>query len=150
VFSRRVESPVLKEGTKAVSLNPETLLYDESHEWVHLEEASGQKMATVGITDFAVEQLTDLTFMELPAVGTQVVAGEEFGEVESVKAVSPIYSPVTGEVVAVNETLPDRLEVLSNDPYGEGWLIKVRITDETSLSELMDYAAYRKQCEGEA
>ena len=130
--------------------DPETLLYDETHEWVHLEEEGGATIATVGITDFAVEQLTDLTFMELPSVGAEVRAGEEFGEVESVKAVSPLYSPVTGEVVAVNEGLPDRLEVLSQDPFGEGWLIRVRLTDESSLANLMDYAAYRKQCEGEA
>ncbi len=133
-----------------MSLNPESLLYNESHEWVHIEEEGGGKVATIGITEFAVEQLTDLVFMELPELGSEVAAGEEFGEVESVKAVSPMYSPVTGEVIAVNDALPDSLDTLSRDPFGDGWLIKVRITDEAPLSELMDFAAYRKQCEGEA
>ncbi len=131
-------------------MTPEDLLYDETHEWVRLEDEAGQKMATVGITDFAVEQLTDLVYLDLPEVGSQVTAGEEFGEVESVKAVSPLYSPVTGEVVAVHSELCDNPETLSQDPYGDGWLIKVRVTDETSLSRLLDAAAYQKQCEGEA
>ena len=133
-----------------MSVNPESLLYHESHEWVQIEEQEGRKVATIGISDFAVEQLTDLVFMELPDVGAEVTAGEEFGEVESVKAVSPLYSPVTGEVIGVNAELPDQLEILSQDPYEKGWLIKVRLTDESSLENLMDYAAYRKQCEGEA
>jgi len=131
-------------------VTPEDLLYDETHEWVRLENEAGQKMATVGITDFAVEQLTDLVYLDLPEVGSQVTAGEEFGEVESVKAVSPLYSPVTGEVVAVHSELCDNPKTLSQDPYGEGWLIKVRVTDETSLSRLLDAAAYQKQREGEA
>lgn len=127
-------------------MKPEDLLYAETHEWVHVEEQGGQKVATVGISAFAVEQLTDLVYMELPEVGTEVSAGGEFGEVESVKAVSPLYSPVDGEVVEVNSSLPDTLETLNQDPYGAGWIVKVRITDETGLSNLMDYTAYQKQC----
>lgn len=127
-------------------MKPEDLLYAETHEWVHVEEQGGQKIATVGISAFAVEQLTDLVYMELPEVGAEVSAGGEFGEVESVKAVSPLYSPVDGEVTEVNSSLPDALETLNNDPYGAGWIVKVRITDESGLSKLMDHAAYQKQC----
>lgn len=104
------------------------------------------KVATVGISAFAVEQLTDLVYMELPSVGTPVEAGSEFGEVESVKAVSPLYSPVTGEIIDVNSGLPDSLETLNSDPYNAGWILKVKITDESSLGKLLDYAAYQKQC----
>lgn len=127
-------------------MNAEELLYAETHEWVYLEEQGGRKLATVGISAFAVEQLTDLVYMELPDVGAEVSSGGEFGEVESVKAVSPLYSPVDGEVVEVNSSLPDSLETLNSDPYGDGWIVKVQVRDETSLSKLMDYAAYQKQC----
>ena len=127
-------------------VNPEELLFNATHEWVHVTEEGGTKIATVGISAFAIEQLTDLVFMELPEVGRQVSAGEEFGEVESVKAVSPLYSPVDGEVVEVNSEIPDKLETLNDDPYGTGWLAKVKISDEGSLSNLMDYEAYQKQC----
>lgn len=127
-------------------MNPEQLLFDETHEWVHVAEEGGAKVATVGISAFAVEQLTDLVYLSLPEVGRQVTAGEEFGEVESVKAVSSLYCPVTGEVIEVNAELPDKLETLNLDPYGAGWIVKVRVTDESSLSKLMDYDAYQKQC----
>jgi glycine cleavage system H protein len=128
---------------------PEELLYSETHEWVCVEQVDGAKFATVGITAFAIEQLTDLVYMELPEVGSSVATGGEFGEVESVKAVSPLYSPVDGEVVAVNSELPDRLETLGQDPYGAGWLVKVRLSDEQSLARLMNFAAYQKQCADE-
>lgn len=127
-------------------MNPEELLYAETHEWVRITEEGGGKVATIGISAFAVEQLTDLVYMELPDVGTAVEAGGEFGEVESVKAVSPLYSPVGGEVIDVNSGLADRLESLNEDPYDAGWIIKVRVTDDSSLSKLLDYAAYQKQC----
>lgn len=127
-------------------MKPEELIYAETHEWAHVTEEDGAKVATVGISAFAVEQLTDLVYMQLPAVGKQVSAGDEFGEVESVKAVSSLYSPVDGEIVAVNESLPDNLEKLNQDPYGEGWIIKVRLTDESSLSKLLGYEQYQKQC----
>ena len=126
-------------------MKPEELLYSETHEWAHVAESGGDKIATVGISDFAVEQLTDLVYMELPDVGTPVSAGNEFGEVESVKAVSQLYSPVDGEIIEVNSGLPDNLEVLNRDPYGEGWIIKVKVTDDASLGALLDYSAYQKQ-----
>jgi len=128
-------------------VKPEELLFAETHEWAHITEEDGGKVATVGISAFALEQLTDLVYMELPQVGAQVTAGEEFGEVESVKAVSPLFSPVDGEVIAVNTELPDQLESLSASPYDKGWVAKIRITDEGSLKKLLDYAAYQKQCE---
>jgi glycine cleavage system H protein len=131
-------------------VKPEELLYSETHEWAHVETVGGQKIATVGISAFAVEQLTDLVYMELPEVGRTLSAGEEFGVVESVKAVSPLYSPVAGEVVEVNKTLPDNLETLSADPYNAGWIIKVRLAEEAPLSKLRDYAAYQKQCAAES
>lgn len=124
----------------------EDLLYAETHEWARVEDQGGEKVATIGISAFAVEQLTDLVYMELPSAGTAVSAGGEFGEVESVKAVSPLYSPVDGTISEVNTGLPDRLEVLNDDPFGEGWIIKVKISDEGSLSKLMDHATYQKQC----
>lgn len=127
-------------------MTPDDLLFQESHEWAHVADEGGQKIATIGISAFAVQQLTDLVFLDLPKVGEAVSAGKEFGEVESVKAVSPLYSPVDGEVVATNETLPDNLEVLGEDPFGKGWMIKVQLTDESSLAKLMDYATYQKQC----
>jgi len=127
-------------------VNPEDLLYAETHEWVLITEDEGTQVATIGISAFAVEQLTDLVYMELPNVGKAVDAGGEFGEVESVKAVSPLYSPVGGEIIEVNSNLADNLESLNDDPYEAGWIIKVRVADDDSLSKLMDYAAYRKQC----
>jgi glycine cleavage system H protein len=127
-------------------MNPEELLFAETHEWVHVAAEGGRKVGTVGITAFAVQQLTDLVFMELPKVGATVAAGKEFGEVESVKAVSPLYSPVSGEVVAVNSALPTKLETLGSDPFGDGWMIKVALSDEADLKKLMNKAAYEKQC----
>lgn len=128
-------------------MTPESLLYATTHEWVHVETAAGgAKVATVGLSKFAVEALTDLVFIELPKVGTEVKAGETFGEVESVKAVSDLYSPVDGEVIEANNSLADALDKLSEDPYGEGWLIKIRISDESALADLLDYPAYEKRC----
>jgi glycine cleavage system H protein len=130
-------------------VKPESLLFCETHEWVHVAEEGGAKIATLGISAFAVEQLTDLVFMELPEVGREVKAGEELGEVESVKAVSPLYSPVDGEIIAVNRELPNKLETLNQDPYGAGWIAKVKLTDESPLAKLMDYATYQRQCASE-
>ncbi|MEX2188260.1 MAG: glycine cleavage system protein GcvH [Pirellulales bacterium] len=131
-------------------MNPPNLLYAKTHEWTRVEGAGDAKIATMGITVFAVEALTDLVFMELPKLGRQVKAGEAFGEIESVKAVSDMYAPVTGEVVEVNSGLPDSLETLNSDPFGAGWIAKIRVTDEASLGQLMDAAAYEKQCSEEA
>ncbi|RIK80313.1 MAG: glycine cleavage system protein GcvH [Planctomycetota bacterium] len=129
-----------------MQVKPADLLYAKTHEWVAVADEGGAKVATVGISAFAVEALTDLVFIELPKVGARVQAEQPFCEVESVKAVSDVYAPVTGEVVEVNARLPDRLEVLSSDPYGEGWIAKIRISDESNLAKLMNYAAYQKQC----
>lgn len=131
-------------------MNPEKLLFAKTHEWVAVVDEGGQKVATVGLTSFAVDALTDLVFMELPKVGRNVSAQESFCEVESVKAVSDVYAPVAGEVVAVNETLPDNLETLSKDPYGDGWIARIKISDESALKNLMDHTAYQKQCAEEA
>jgi len=129
-------------------VTPENLLYSKTHEWVRVDvDASGGKVATVGISAFALEALTDLVYIDLPEVGREVEAGGAFGEVESVKAVSDMYSPVDGEIVAVHSELAENLERLSEDPYGEGWLVKIRISDESGLEQLMDHAAYQKQCE---
>ena len=131
-------------------MSPEELKFAKTHEWVALSEENGQQIATVGISAFAVEALTDLVFIELPEVGREVQADESFCEVESVKAVSDVYAPVAGEVIAANDGLPDSLETLSSDPYGEGWIAKIRVTDEAGLEGLMNFDAYQKQCEEEA
>jgi glycine cleavage system H protein len=129
--------------------DPSKLLYAKSHEWVDVSQGGADKIATIGISAFAIEQLTDLVYMDLPAAGKVVTAGDEFGEVESVKAVSPLYSPVDGEVVAVHSDLPNQLDDLKEDPYDFGWIIKVKLSSEDALSQLLDHAAYQKQC-GEA
>jgi glycine cleavage system H protein len=126
----------------AIGMDPLSLKYTRTHEWVHLDG----KVATVGISDFAVKELTDLVYMELPPLGKAFAKGEAFGEVESVKAVSDLYAPVAGEVVEVNTALPDNLQALSDDPYGEGWIVKLRLAPGQSLDHLMDHAAYEKHC----
>jgi glycine cleavage system H protein len=131
-------------------MNPDKLLFAKTHEWVSIANEGGQKIATVGLTSFAVEALTDLVFIELPKVGRQVKAEESFCEVESVKAVSDVYAPVAGEVIAANDALAENLEILSNDPYGEGWIARIKVSDESNLKNLMDHAAYQKQCAEEA
>lgn len=125
---------------------PDQLRYAKTHEWVDVSQSGQDKIATIGITAFALEALTDLVYIELPKVGRQLKAGEPFGEIESVKAVSDLYSPVDGEVVKVHQGLGDKLESLHADPYGEGWLIEVKLSNEAALSNLMDLAAYEKQC----
>jgi len=131
-------------------VTPEQLLYSKTHEWVRVEtDPAGAKIATVGLSAFALEQLTDLVYVDLPEVGRQVTAGEPFGEIESVKAVSDLYSPVDGEITEVNTGLADKLETLSDDPYEAGWFVKIKISDESGLANLLDYAAYQKQCQEE-
>ena len=132
-------------------MKPEELKYAKTHEWVHVNESgeqsnSGATTATVGISAFAVEALTDLVFLELPQVGQQVQPGESLGEVESVKAVSDIYSPVAGEVLEVNQELPESLEWLGEDPYGRGWIAKIRLASDAMFGHLLDHAAYSKLC----
>ena len=128
-----------------MSITAEKLKYCDSHECAYVAEyASG--IATIGISAFAVEELTDLVFMALPKVGQTVSAGSEFGEVESVKAVSPMYSPVSGTVVEIHSALVDKLETLTVDPYNEGWIMKVQMSDPTELDRLLDWESYKKQC----
>ena len=119
---------------------PEDLKYTEEHEWVQVEE----DIVTIGITDFAQEQLGDVVFVELPEVGDEVDAGKSFGVVESVKAVSDIYAPVSGDVVEVNDGLPDEPETINSSPYDDGWLIKIKLTDPSELDDLMDAESYQE------
>jgi glycine cleavage system H protein len=128
-------------------LEPTELRYSKSHEWVFVETGpDGAQWATVGLSAFALTALTDLVYIDLPEAGRQVTAGAPLGEIESVKAVSDIYSPVDGEVAEANRAVVDHLEQLPQDPYGAGWLVKIRISDDAGLAKLMDYAAYQKQC----
>ena len=121
---------------------PEDLLYTETHEWIKRE---GETIR-VGITDHAQKELGDIVYVDLPKVGTPAEKGKTLGSVESVKAVSDLYSPVDGEVIAVHSDLTHKLETLASDPYNTGWMIKVAISDESSLKKLMDATAYEKQC----
>ncbi len=120
---------------------PEDNRYAKSHEYIHVEGEVG----TVGITEYAQKELGDVVFVEVPQVGTQLEMGDEFGSIESVKAVSELFSPVSGEVVEVNEALADKPELVNTDPYGDGWMIKVRVTAPEEVDELMtaeDYDDY--------
>lgn len=118
---------------------PEELRYTEEHEWVLVED----DIATIGITDFAQDQLGDVVFVELPEIGDELEAGKTFGVVESVKAVSDVYSPLTGEVVEVNDELPDEPEMVNNSPYEDGWMVKLRIASKDELDGLMDASDYQ-------
>ena len=120
-------------------MNPEILRFTKTHEWVQLDG----DIATVGISDFAVKELTDLVHIELPQPGQSVQAGETFGEVESVKAVSDLYAPVSGEVIEVNQALEDDLALLSDDTYGQGWVAKIKVTDTEAINDMMDYQTYQ-------
>ncbi len=126
-------------------MRPQDRSYLESHEWAQLHG----DVATVGITDFAIEQLGELVYLDLPAVGRKLARGESFGEVESVKAVSDVNSPVAGEVVEINDSLPDDLAMLQHEPFTGGWLIKVKVADR-ALDGLLDAAAYERIVAAEA
>jgi glycine cleavage system H protein len=119
---------------------PPGLKYSKEHEWVATEES----LVTIGITDHAQEQLGEIVYIELPAVGEKVSKDDPFGVVESVKAVSDIYAPVSGTVVEVNEDLPESPEVVNEDPYGDGWLIKVKAGDPSDFDDLMDSDEYER------
>ena len=119
---------------------PPGLKYSKEHEWVSTED----EVATVGITDHAQEQLGEIVFIELPAVGDKVSKDDPFGVIESVKTVSDIYAPVSGTVVAINEDLPESPEMVNEDPYGDGWLIKIKVSDESDFDDLMDSAEYEE------
>ncbi len=127
-------------------MDPAQLRYSPTHEWVHIEGST----ATIGISRFAVDQLTDLIMIELPAVGTRLVPGKSFGEIESVKAVSDLYAPIGGEVTEVNTAVVENVQLLTDDPYDQGWLIKLKIADAAETAELMDFAAYEKKLAEEA
>lgn len=123
---------------------PEGLRYSKEHEWVLVED----KVAIIGITEFAQHELGDIVYVELPEVGEKVVKDDPFGAVESVKAVSDVFAPVSGAVVEVNDVLPESPETINEDPYGDGWMIKVEIADMDDLKDLMtaeEYAEYIEQ-----
>lgn len=119
---------------------PDDLKYSREHEWVLVED----DVATVGITDFAQQQLGDVVFVELPGVGDKVTKDEAMGVVESVKAVSDVYAPVSGTVLEVNDDLPESTELLNEDPYGDGWMVKIQLGDRTDLDDLMTASEYEK------
>jgi glycine cleavage system H protein len=121
---------------------PEDSRYAKSHEYVHVEAGVG----TIGITDYAQKELGDVVFVELPQVGSQLEAGDELGSIESVKAVSELFSPVSGEVIEVNEALSDKPELVNTDPYGDGWLFEI-VADNTGSADLLDAATYQTTLE---
>jgi len=123
---------------------PKECRYAETHEWARLEK----DIVTVGITGFAVEQLGDIVYLELPKVGAKVQKGSSFGMVESVKATSDLYAPVSGEVAEANSDISSSLEIFKSDPYGKAWLIKIKATDKKEMDSLMDAETYEKQLEG--
>jgi glycine cleavage system H protein len=118
---------------------PVELRYTKEHEWVKLQE----DIAIVGITDYAQSELGDIVFVELPSVGKEVKQMEPFGIIEAVKAVSDLFSPVTGKVIEVNSALDDDPMVINRDPYGEGWMIKVELSDKSQLDDLLDATSYK-------
>ncbi len=123
---------------------PEDLLYHPEHDWARIDADgdSAHPEATLGITWYAQDLLGEIVFCEPPAVGTLLTQGEPYAEVESVKAVSDVVAPLSGEIVAVNDTLAEEPEKLNDDPYGEGWLVRIRLTDPAERAELLDAAAY--------
>ena len=120
---------------------PEELKYAKSHEWVRVEG----ELITVGITDHAQQELTDITFVELPAVGRKLKAGETCATVESVKTASDIYAPVSGEVVEINQAVADQPELVNTQPYGQGWFFRLRMANPSELSALLSSASYKAQ-----
>ena len=123
---------------------PQGLSYVSSHEWIRNE---GDGTVTIGVTDFAQEQLGDVVFVELPDVGVALVSEDEFGVIESVKAASDLFAPVSGEVSAVNEQLDDDPELVNTDPYGDAWLLQIRLSHPEELEHLLDVDAYSQLCE---
>ncbi len=125
---------------------PEDNRYAKSHEYVHVEGEIG----TIGISDYAQKELGDVVFVELPQVGTQLEMGDELGSIESVKAVSELFAPVGGEVVEINEALADKPELVNTDPYGDGWMIKIRLAAADEVDELMTAEDYDEYIEKES
>jgi len=118
---------------------PVELMYTKEHEWVRIEE----NIATVGITDYAQDELGDIVFLELPGVGDAVTQMEPFGTIEAVKAVSDLFSPVTGKVTEINSSLDDDPMVINRDPYGDGWMIKIELSDISQIEQLLDSNSYK-------
>ena len=137
------EGPMQAE-TGAAS-DPESCRYSKEHEWARIEEGS---YARVGISDFAAGELGDVVFVQLPPIGTKVTQFEKFGEIESVKAVSELFAPVSGEVVETNPAIVDQPELVNQAPYGTGWMIRVRIANQAELDQLMDNASYQDYLRG--
>jgi glycine cleavage system H protein len=125
---------------------PSDLKYSREHEWIRVEG----NLATIGITDYAQEELGDIVNVELPDEGDEIHKDEAFGAVESVKASSEVFSPVSGKIVEVNEPLLDAPEMINEDPYDEGWMVKVELSDSSELDELMDAAAYEQYIKEES
>jgi len=123
---------------------PQGLSYVSSHEWIRNE---GDGIVTIGVTDFAQEQLGDVVFVELPDVGAELMSEDEFGVIESVKAASDLFAPVSGEVIAVNEQLDDDPELVNSDPYGDAWLLQIRLSHPEELEHLLDADAYSELCD---
>lgn len=121
---------------------PQDLFYAKTHEWLALENG----IATIGITEFAQSQLSDLTFVELPEVGTVFEAGEEAAVVESVKAAADVYAPVDGEVIEINEKLEDHPELINKDPFGDGWIYKLKVSTESDVDNMLDPESYEDLC----
>ena len=119
---------------------PEHLFYTKEHEWANFKDNE----VIIGITDYAQSQLGDIIFIEFPEIGDQVSAGDSFGEVEAVKTVSELYAPVTGTILEVNENLEDSADLVNSDPYGDGWLIKIKPTNLNEKDDLMKSAAYKE------
>jgi glycine cleavage system H protein len=122
---------------------PDDLLYTKDHEWARVEEKAGQKLATIGISRFAVDQLGDVTQVELPKEGETLKQAEVFGSVESVKAVSDLFAPFSGKIVKVNSPLGDSPEYVNEDPYDEGWMIQIALANPDELKSLMDADTYQ-------
>ena len=127
-------------------MDPKKLRYSKTHEWAYLEG----DICTLGLTQFAVDQLTDVIYVDLPDMDDPIVADDSFGEIESVKAVSDLYSPVGGDIIAVNEKLQADPTLISKDPYDKGWLIKVKVDKGTTLDKLMTLEQYEKQIASES
>lgn len=119
---------------------PDTLKYTKEHEWIRIEGDTG----VVGITEFATSELGDVVFVEIETEGENLDQGETFGTIEAVKTVSDLFMPVSGEVVEVNEKLADKPEIVNEDPYGEGWLVKIRLSDRSQTDDLLSAADYRE------
>lgn len=119
---------------------PEELRYTEEHEWIAIKDGD---LVRVGITEYAQDQLGDVVFVDLPEVGQQVDAGDSFGEVESTKSVSELFAPLDGEIVAVNNAVADSPELINSDPYGEGWLVEIKLTDASTTDSLLEAEAYQ-------